>query len=150
MGDSVEMLGAEDLALWQQFVDGLTELTNNVFSEHGGATIVVGAQFSQMGQDESQPRCLVTGNIPVCAVGQALADMVDETERQHRRAHGLDEDGPVEERVSLDQVPEEVRQQVLDLISNLGVNPDQVTILRAVDTSDLDELPTTVEGTDAD
>lgn len=153
----------EQVETFERFVSLVNNALDEVFGKQG-ATMILGLQWGEMGRS-GQPICLVSSNMPVCAVGAAITDMAEEVEMLHRAAHGLpetEESDDLSENVALADAPEEVQSMVRGLMEQFGVTEDQVQIVHHVDTSDLADLPvtgvlgdepqpgdpTTVEGTD--
>lgn len=106
-------------------------------------SIVLGVQPRGM-----EDGCLVTSNIPVCLVPDAIVDMHTEAIRQHEEVHGdgVSEDGSqVRQRVSLDAVPEEIRQRAIEYAQELGIPVEEIAYVEMVNVSDLRGLPETEE-----
>lgn len=149
---------------WHKFVDEVNaavEACFDVDADH--PVIVLGAQWGEMGKaDSGLPVCVVTSNLPVCLVPEALTDMLDRAEADHAAHHGtaLDENGmPQGFPMDATEVPEAVKAAALALAEKFGLTPEQIKYVQVPDTSDLDNPqealsiplpgdPTTVEGTD--
>lgn len=129
---------------FHRLLEGLNGVLAEVYGEENLPAIVVGVQHQGDGEHE----CLVTSNLPVCLVPDAIVDMHAESIRQHDRVHGdgVSEDGSeVRQRVSLDNVPPEVRERALQLAQELGISPEEIAYVEVADISDLRDAPETSE-----
>lgn len=164
---SIDTIPEEMHQKWHDFIDAVNAAMDAVFNvEEEHPVIVLGAQWGEMGHaDSGLPVCVVTSNLPVCLVGQALEDMMEQAEADHDRHHGglgLREDGtPAGFDVSADEVPEAVREAAYRIAEEMGLGRDAVVFRATPDIRDLEnpqealniplpEDPGTVEGTDAD
>lgn len=163
-----ENIPKEMQAQWHKFVDEVNNAVEACFDVDADHPIIVlGAQWGSMGKADSDlPDCVVTSNLPVCLVPDALLDMMTRANADHDEHHGLnietdDEGMPLGFPMDADSVPDSVREQALKIAESLGLPPEAITYLQVPNTSDLEDPqgalniplpgdPTTVEGTDAD
>lgn len=128
---------------WHRLIEAFNNAVEEVFdTEAEKPIIVIGAQWGEMGHDtevgNDLPNCLVTSNLPVCFTEQAVEDMLIAARRAHAAHHGGDLDMPQGFPMSLDDVPEEVRQQALAMAEAAGLGPESIRVYEVPDTADLD------------
>lgn len=129
---------------WHTFVERINEVAHDVFGEDDDLFLVLGAQWNGISWGEDgNPECLLTSNLPLCLIADAIEDMHAEAVRLHESIHGdgMKPDGTVTQRVSLDNVPEEVREAALAFAAEHGIPPEDVAFVEVADASDLLDLP---------
>ena len=130
----VQNLPAEEVEKFRALCEALNTEVERIWGEEAKLpSVVIGMQYGNMGLDENLPDCLVSSSLPVCAVEDALADMMDFAHAAHLAYHGETEDedeepeGSIQTR-TLDEVPEEVRVVVEEFAKSFGVDPSEVQI----------------------
>ena len=75
---------------WNTFVERVNDALHATFEEDDRAVVVLGIQFGEMGTAEAPdlPACLVTSNLPICAIPTAIASMGEQVDIDHARYHG--------------------------------------------------------------
>lgn len=123
-----------DDELHQKFhatVDGINRVLAEVFGDDLPA-IVVGLQPRGYEPQGDDPTCLVTSNLPVCLIPDAVADMHGEALRLHDEAHGV-----VREEVTFDSLPADVQEQLRQVAEESEVPLDSMRFVQVADASDL-------------
>lgn len=132
-----EALSPADHDKWHRFLDGITALTNEVFDvEIDKPAVVVGVQFGDMGGEEDLPNVLVSANLPICLVLDALEDMLDFAHAQHKAFH---DNGGDEDRVTVPIDAENVPDSILDKIREMypDIDLSQIKFMQVTDINDL-------------
>lgn len=141
MTDSISTLPEEMNTKWETFIAGLNSLVAETFTEEEHPGIVVGAQWGQMGDaDSGLPVVVVTSNIPVCVIPDAIHDMLHYSEQAHNRYHGGSGETPMEpmSEAEIEALPEEVLSEARALAEQFGLDVSQIGFVKAVDMGDLD------------
>lgn len=147
------MEAAEYQSKAQAFMDRVEAAIGEVFDiadDGDRPVVVIGLQFGDMGKDGSNlPTCVVSSNLPICLVGEAIHDMHDEAILQHDAYHAESGDNPLMVTDPAD-VPEEVRDFAATLAETLGVPVENIQFRSSVDTTDLSDesLPDWLKGSD--
>lgn len=135
---------------WHRFIEKVNDAAVEVFGTSDSAlALVIGVQFGDFKWGENgNPECLLTSNLPLCLIPDACNDMVSEAVRLHEEQHGdgMQADGSIRQRVGLDAIPEEAREEVERFMAEHGISAEEVAFVQIVDASDLADLPETTEG----
>lgn len=136
---------------WEAFLEDLGIIATKHFGEDDRAHVVLGAQWGDMGKDDTGDLlpCIVTSDLDICLVGQALGDMVEYVHKEHRLYHGEsvddDEDPPISEVIvsvpsgqTEADVPAEVKAMAEDMAASLGV---PVVYIGSADLDDPEAFP---------
>lgn len=130
-------LSEADEAKWKKFQDGITALTSEVFdTEADQPAVVVGVQFGDMGKEEGLPNVLVSSNLPICLVLDALEDMLDFAADRHSAFH---KNGGDENQVAVPLDAANVPDEILDKIREMfpDIDMDRVKFSEIADIKDL-------------